>query len=138
MPTLIIQKDQLLEDKELFKEVQSHTILTLKEFRQRINSDDYLLSIPMEDSFKLDGEVNRAFLVDIVNRYDEDNLLAHVIGYINKADNRGQAGIEKVFDEYLNIKGQEAFVLEYDKSRRLILDGKYHVDKDFSPIIQLE
>lgn len=133
VPTLIIQKDQLLEDKELFKEVQSHTILTLKEFRQRINSDDYLLSIPMEDSFKLDGEVNRAFLVDIVNRYDEDNLLAHVIGYINKADNRGQAGIEKVFDEYLNIEGQEAFVLEYDKSRRLILDGKYHVDKDFSP-----
>ena len=34
-------------------------------------------------------------------RYSNENILSHVIGYINKSENRGETGIEKVYDEIL-------------------------------------
>ncbi len=131
--TLIVQRQQLLDDKELYKRVQTKTTLSLREFYNRVNSNESLLTIPMEKDFALKDDKNNLFLVDIENRYTKDNLLSHVIGYINKSDNRGEAGIEKVFDEYLNIDSSDSFIIEYDKSRSMILDGSYHVNQEQDP-----
>ncbi|NLY44730.1 MAG: penicillin-binding protein 2 [Tissierella sp.] len=133
VPTLIVQKKQLLEDKELYKGIQKNTVLSLREFYNRVNSKESLLTIPMNKDFVIGDTKNNLFLVDIVNRYTEDNLLSHVIGYINKSDNRGESGIEKVFDEYLNIDSLDSFIIEYDKSRSMILDGSYHVNQEQDP-----
>lgn len=133
VPTLIVQKQQLLDDRELYKQVQSNTILSLREFYNRVNSNESLLTLPMEKDFVIDDIKNNFFLVDIVNRYTEDNLLSHVIGYINKSDNRGESGIEKVFDEYLDIDSFDSFIIEYDKSRSMILDGFYQVNQEQDP-----
>ena len=40
-------------------------------------------------------------------RYDEDSLLSHTIGYINKKDKIGQYGIERSMDEVLNASNEE-------------------------------
>ena len=133
VPTLIVQKQQLLDDKELYNQVQNHTILSLRDFYNRVNSNENLLTIPMDKEFVLNDTKKNLFLIDIINRYSQDNLLSHVIGYINKSDNRGESGIEKVFDEYLNIDALDSFIIEYDKSRRMILDGTYNVNQDWDP-----
>ena len=133
VPTLIVLKRQLLEDEELYKQIQASTTLSYREFHNRINDNENLLMIPMDKDFTIDDSKNNLFLVDIVNRYTEDNLLSHVIGYINKSDNRGESGIEKVFDEYLNINSLDSFIIEYDKSRSMILDGSYNVNQDTDP-----
>ncbi|MDR7870034.1 MAG: penicillin-binding protein 2 [Tissierellaceae bacterium] len=133
IPTLIVQKNELLEDEEFYKKVQKNTLLSLREFYSVIDSDEYLLALPMKSDFSIEQAKNNLFLVDIVNRYNKRNLLSHVIGYINKSENRGESGIEKVFDEYLNIDSLDSFIVEYDKSRKIILDGSYHVNQDIDP-----
>ncbi|MDL2280691.1 penicillin-binding protein 2 [Selenomonadales bacterium OttesenSCG-928-I06] len=40
-------------------------------------------------------------------RYNNNSLAAHIIGYINKADNKGVSGIEKTYDDFL--KGNDSF-----------------------------
>lgn len=131
--TLIVLKSQLLQDKELYKQVQDRTILSLREFQKKVNANENLLMIPMDEEFAIEDAKNNLFLLDIINRYTKDNILSHVIGYINKSDNRGKSGVEKVFDEYLNINSLDSFIIEYDKSRSMILDGSYNVNKDADP-----
>lgn len=40
-------------------------------------------------------------MINSVQRYDEGALAKHVIGYLNKSDKIGQAGIEKAYEEIL-------------------------------------
>ena len=89
VPTLLVPKKELLADKELFDMVKEGTSLTHREFTSRLNSNEGLLTLPMDEDFTLEGDRKNIFLIDIVNRYSKDNLLSHVIGYINKSDNRG-------------------------------------------------
>lgn len=133
VPTLLVPKKELLADKELFDMVKEGTSLTHREFTSRLNSNEGLLTLPMDEDFTLEGDRKNIFLIDIVNRYSKDNLLSHVIGYINKSDNRGESGIEKVFDEFLNIQGLDSFIVEYDKSRQIILGGSYLVNHATEP-----
>ena len=133
IPTLIVQRKDLLEDDELLKIIQKNTLLTFKEFNNRIHSNENLLLFPMSKDFVLDNQKNNLYIIDIIDRYNDKNLLSHVIGYINKSDNRGESGIEKVFDEYLNIDALDSFIIEYDKSRTMILDSSYHVNQNINP-----
>ncbi|QXM05987.1 peptidoglycan D,D-transpeptidase FtsI family protein [Crassaminicella indica] len=45
--------------------------------------------------------IKGVYPVDYNDRYDEEAIATHVIGYINKIDNRGEKGIEKMFDREL-------------------------------------
>ncbi|MFA5577559.1 MAG: penicillin-binding protein 2, partial [Tissierellaceae bacterium] len=64
----------------------------------------------------------------MVERYFDDNLLSHTIGYVNKAENRGQTGIEKVYDEFLRNADKNSFFVEYDKNKSIVLGSSYYVD----------
>lgn len=133
VPTLIVHRKDLLKDQVLYSDIKSFTQLSSRDFNNRIDSQEDLLLFPMKEEFKLDDKRNNLFLIDLVERYNQRNLLSHVIGYINKSDNRGESGIEKVFDEYLNIDVLDSFIIEYDKSRSMILDGTYHVNDNIDP-----
>ena len=41
--------------------------------------------------------------------------------------------VPTTFDEFLNIDSLDSFIVEYDKSRTLILDGSYKVNQDNNP-----
>lgn len=133
VPTLIVHRRDLLKNEALYNEIKNYTLLSSREFNNRLDSQERLLLFPMKEEFKLEDKRNNLFLIDIVNRYNDRNLLSHVIGYINKSDNRGESGIEKVFDEYLNIDAMEFFIIEYDKSRNMILDGTYQANENIDP-----
>lgn len=128
-PTLIIQKRILKEDINLYNQVLNHTTLNYNEFYDIFNKNDYLLQIPVKERFSIDDKYSNIFFVDVVKRYRKDNPLSHVIGYINKAENSGEYGLEKVYDEYLSKNDEKSLIIEYDKSRTIVLDGAEYVNE---------
>lgn len=128
--TIIIEKDILLNNDELMDDIKLKTKLTKKEFNESLEVKNSLLKIPVKDELVI--EENNFFAMDIINRYSNNNLLSHVIGYVNKAENIGKSGIEKVYDEFLNKTDKESLFVEYDKSRSMILGGSYYADNSLS------
>ena len=112
------------------EDIKTNTILTRRELNGLLEGRNSLLKIPVKDELAIDE--NNIFAIDIINRYSTNNLLSHVIGYINEAENRGEAGIENVYDEFLNVTDKESLFVEYDKSRTMILGGSYYADNSLS------
>lgn len=68
-----------------------------------------------------DNDMLKDFLIHgKILRYDKNNLLTHVIGYINRSENKGEYGIEKVFDDILKFNDQYSIFLEMDNKRKII------------------
>lgn len=133
IPTLILQKDYLKEDDVLYDEIEKNTLLNKRAFKDLLSSKETTLKIPLKDGFKLSKRYENLFLVNMINRYDSKNLLAHVIGYINKAENIGEFGIEKTFDEFLKLEDSKSLIVEYSKNKSLILGGKEYVSDNVDP-----
>lgn len=86
-----------LSDKEIYKEIEEQTESSM--FEIQVNN------ISKETEAKL---LEKNILVSKRSiRYDEDSLLSHTIGYINKKDKIGQYGIERSMDEVLNASNEE-------------------------------
>lgn len=129
--TIIGSKKAILDNKELLKEIKNNTELSVMELYQLLNSDNSLIQIPVKKSVNIHG-LNNIFVVDIIDRYADTNILSHVIGYINKAENKGQYGIEKTYDEFLNKSDKSTLFIEYDKKRSKILGSAYFADNNIS------
>lgn len=128
--TIIVSKDMILKNSNLMNYIRDSTKLTTKDFNSILEEDNRLLKIPIREEFDIDE--NNLFVIDIINRYSNDSLLSHVIGYVNKAENIGETGIERVYDEFLNVTDKESLFIEYDKSRTIILGGSYYADNSLS------
>lgn len=124
---LVGQREAILKNKELLKSIRNNTSLSYMELHELLNSNHNIIQIPLIEDIKIE-DMNNIFIIEKVNRYSEDNFLSHVIGYINRAENRGESGIEKVYDEFLKNADKQSLFIEYDKNRALILGGSYYVD----------
>lgn len=86
-----------LSDKEIYKEIEAQTESSM--FEIQVNN----ISKEMEEKL-----LEKNIIVSKRSiRYDEDSLLSHTIGYINKKDKIGQYGIERSMDEVLNASNEE-------------------------------
>lgn len=130
--TLIVPRE-ILEKPSIYKNVSQYANLDLNELKEIKNKQNKILKIPLKHDVKLDLLKNNAFLIDIVDRYNNKGILSHVIGYVNESDNKGITGIENVYDEFLKIEPNESFIVEYDRDRKLILGGSYNVNQDIDP-----
>ncbi len=61
-------------------------------------------------------------IVNIKQRYDKDGIASHVIGYINKSKNIGEAGLEKAFDSNL-VEGRMKKIGAIVDAKKRILPG---------------
>ncbi|TJX16308.1 penicillin-binding protein 2 [Tissierella creatinini] len=129
--TLVVHKNLLNEDQLLYQEVLENTLLSQEDLKELVNSNNFILKIPVEDDFKINH--SNIYFVDIVQRYRSDNILSHVIGYINKSENSGESGLERVYDEYLNVGNEKSLLLEYDRSREIVLNASEHVSEKDDP-----
>lgn len=87
----IIKEATNLKEEDIFKAVQ-----------QQINSE----LIEIEVSNLNQKDINKLKKINIIveqrtNRYKDDNLLTHTIGYINKTEKEGVSGIEKSMNSEL-------------------------------------
>jgi len=122
--TLVGQREAILNNNDLLEKIRKNTRLSNRELLNILNSNSSIVQIPLEKDIEF-SEANNIFIIDKVKRYSDENILSHVIGYINRSENRGETGIEKVFDEYLKNSDRESLFVEYDKNRSLILGGSY-------------
>ena len=129
--TLVAPREEIKSNKEIYEKVRKNTLLSLMEIEEILNSKNKLIQIPLKREIDISNNHNM-FIVDITDRYSKDNILSHVIGYVNKAENRGESGIEKVYDEFLNKNNKESLFVEYDKFRSLILGGSHYADNAIS------
>ncbi|MDR7856009.1 penicillin-binding protein 2 [Tissierella sp.] len=125
--TLIASKGEILKNEELLDKIVKNTSLSINELNIILNSPEKLAYIPLKKVIDIE-DANNIFILDIVDRYSKSNLLSHVIGYVNKAENKGEYGIEKIYDEFLSKSDKASLFIEYDKRRSLILGSAYHVD----------
>jgi len=130
---IILPRKVLDNDENLYDDIKSNTSLSISQLEEALKSMNYLVQIPLKSKFPLDKKYLNVFFVDMVKRYKDDNLLSHVIGYVNKSDNSGAYGIEKVYDEFLKIKSDKSLMVEYDRSRSIILGGEEYANEATDP-----
>lgn len=124
---LLGPREIIVNNHKLLNKIKESTSLSDREFSQLIDNNDRLLQIPLKKQMKLEG-VHNLFIVDKVDRYSKFNTLSHVIGYINKAENKGEYGLEKVYDEFLSNSDTLSMFIEYDKRSSMVLGGTKFVD----------
>lgn len=104
----------------------------------RINSDndDYYV-YSSADYDKIAGkkliENHNAYVLQASARYSEEQLAEHLIGYVNKKDLSGAAGLELMFDEQLNPLNRRVYAAadvngNLLPGRGLIITSDKHID----------
>lgn len=131
--SIVLTNDILKYNEHMLNIVLEYSSLRKYEIFDMINSDEEILQIPLKTNIQIDNKPLNVFLVDVVDRYSDNSLLSHVIGYVNKKDNYGESGIEKVYDEFLQSKDKKSLFIEYDKSHSMILGGAEFVNEIADP-----
>ncbi|MGN1032410.1 MAG: peptidoglycan D,D-transpeptidase FtsI family protein [Intestinibacter sp.] len=118
-----IKKATNLSENDIFKAVQ-----------EQLNSE--LIEIEVgnlnEDSIKQLKKIN-ILVEDRVNRYKDNNLLSHTIGYINKSENKGVSGIEKSMDCELKNSNQK-YISVFKAGTLGVKNGLNLVEGSFSKV----
>ncbi|NLN48825.1 MAG: penicillin-binding protein 2 [Clostridiales bacterium] len=65
------------------------------------------------------GKLKGVIIIEKKQRYSESSLCRHLIGYISKADKKGEMGIEKSMDSYLT-GGNSGVIAVVDSSKNII------------------
>lgn len=130
--TIVLPKRLIENDKQLYSKILENTNLSYLEVEEIIKEEEFLVKIPLDKIFDTSNYSN-VFIIDRVNRYDPDNILAHVIGYINKVDNSGKSGLELTQNEFLSHKSKKSLLIEYDDKKSLLIGAK-EVDEARAPM----
>ena len=109
---IIIPKFVISEDYENINTIKKATNLSendiFKAVQEQLNSD--LIEIEVgnlsQDNIEKLKKINIS-VEDKVDRYKDNNLLSHTIGYINESENKGVSGIEKDMDLELRSSNQK-------------------------------
>ena len=88
-------KEEIESDPVLRDAIMKNSGMNALQLDEYIESKGTIVDIPLT-SRTLDVNDQRFFMANRIERYDDINILSHVIGHINKSENRGEAGIEKV------------------------------------------
>ncbi len=59
-------------------------------------------------------------IIDTLKRYDEENVARHLIGYIDKSDNVGRSGLERLYEDHLSGDKETTVAAMVDGYKRLI------------------
>lgn len=132
--TLFVIKDSIKNNTELIEFIMNSSDLSKSQIDEYINSKNDILAIPLLASSKNIKIPRNTVIAERTFRYSDANLLSHVIGYINESENRGESGIEKVFDEFLaNQVNSSLLYLELDENKGVFLGEEYEVsNKSYS------
>jgi len=121
VPTLFFVKDYVLENEEAmdFMKDVSKKSNNVKKDNSKIGEIE--LNRSLENEILPKG----IFFAEKTLRYNQKNLLSHVIGYTKKTENKGESGIEKTFDDVLKKENIGSIYFEIDNKKNPILGGGY-------------
>ena len=126
-------KDTIEKDEKLKKYIWENSTFNERELEDYLKDKKNLVGIPLKnDTAKIENNKD-IYIAEKISRYDDENTLSHVIGYINKSENRGDAGIEKLYDEILRSGDDYSLFLEADNRKNIIFGGEYSVGTNTNP-----
>ena len=117
--TVVLKPAQLRDDPQAIEDICR--VLGLdpektKEDIQRLNTP-ILAEIDQETKAILTAmDVEGISFVNSLNRYNTDTKAKHLLGYLNKVDNVGSNGLEKLFDKTLNYGEEDSIAVLRDGS----------------------
>ncbi|QAT62033.1 hypothetical protein EQM13_10765 [Acidilutibacter cellobiosedens] len=94
-----------------------------------LKSGNKIMSVPLSSSVSQKDIPKEVFILDKTLRYNEEGILSHVIGYVKESENKGESGIEKVFDDILKKEDSEDVYFELDGKRNVISGAGYTANK---------
>lgn len=132
---LLVFREKIIEDKEIVDLIIENTALSYSDLMNYAAFNEKIISIPLNKKINDIDNSKDIFITERTIRYSDKNLLSHVIGYINKSENRGESGIEKVYDDILiNQKNKNYLYLEIDDRQNVFLGGEYQVDHNIDSL----
>lgn len=134
IPTIFVYKDNVENNKELRKLIIENSKIDEKDLNYYIKNGEAIIGIPLKNNLKSLENNKDMYISDRTLRYSNDNTLSHVIGYTNKSENKGETGIEKVFDDILLNQRNESLYIDLDKRKNIILGGEHIVNRDVDPM----
>ncbi len=102
------------------------TGLSIEEVQERLSVSDDTIEIESKDfdneylEMIEKGRIKGVFALEKTVRYNSESLARHVIGYINKSDNKGIVGIEKSMNQLLDRGGSDSLVAVVDSYEAII------------------
>ncbi|HSH36769.1 MAG TPA: penicillin-binding transpeptidase domain-containing protein [Schnuerera sp.] len=130
--TLFVLRDSIDNNQNIENFILKNTSLNKEELEEYLNDNNKnkIVEIPLKSPILNYNSNKDIVIADKTLRYSKNNLLSHVIGYINKSENRGKSGVEKVYDEILrNGQQQNSLIIEYDENKNVFLGSSHTVSK---------
>lgn len=93
-----------------------------KKINSKAEALEFIYNSDKEEYYSLieKGKLKGVIAVEKNERYSEDSLCRHIIGYISKTDKKGEMGIEKSMDNYLDGGGSSDVIAVVDSSKNII------------------
>lgn len=107
-----------LEPEKTMEEIQRKNTPILVEIDQETKA--------LITSLNIDG----VSFVNSLGRYNTDTKAKHLLGYLNKVDNIGINGLEKLFEKTLNYGKEDSIAVITDGSNDLLTGLGYRIIKD--------
>lgn len=120
---LYVPRYNIINDEEYYNQLLKKLNLTEEEINSYLSIQyGRIVKLPIEDDINSDDFEN-SFILQEPKEYSEDNILAHVIGYI--LQNGKGTGIKKMYNETLSKGNENKLLLTFDGKNRLIHEEDY-------------
>ncbi|TAH63666.1 MAG: penicillin-binding protein 2 [Gottschalkiaceae bacterium] len=118
--TLFIFKDVILNDSQSLELLKDKLYLSDEEIEIISRSNNKIIEIPLKEPISDDVYIKGVIIEDKILRYDNKNILSHVIGYLKKSENTGEYGIEKEYNDILKMNEKYGI-------KSVTVDGKQRI-----------
>lgn len=120
--TMFIFKDLIANNISIYNHIKNHIDMTEDELDSLLNTSKSLVEIPISQTNTiLDDSLNSIFIANKVFRYNDNNLLSHVLGYVHSSKYTGELGIELGYDDILSRVDEKKGVVS------ITIDGRKQV-----------
>ena len=96
----------------------------------QLKREPVFLEIDKEKKDRIvDMGVNGVSIINSLKRYDDESTARHVLGYLNRVDQVGEAGIEKHYEDILRYDREDAVSVTTDARNNLVQGLGYRLLK---------
>lgn len=114
---VVIQPLYLKDNSSDLQKISNILGLNFNEIKRQVEIKKEPIKITIDENKKetlIKEKVQGISFIHSLERYDENTLAKHVLGYLNKIDIRGETGIEKAYDSYLKLNSKSSVAVITD------------------------
>lgn len=131
--TAVLKPLYLAGNEAQLRQISDILWLDIDDVREQMKNINRPILVDMDESKKdslMALKINGVSIVYSMNRYDSGTLARHILGYLGRKDQIGQAGIEKVFEDVLKENGENSVGVIADAGNNLVKGLGYRINKD--------